>query len=174
VFTPNRVWIKTLEGKLVEERHDPRASFAGHVRATKWDELHRLYFLGYASWNYLTTPFLFAQPGFELGELAPHKEDGEEWRVLRVRFPAAVPTHCEEQLFYFSAEGMLKRYDHKTDVAGGAASHYPYDPQDDRRHRFPHSAAGCAAQAGRPEAHRHHGRLPRLSADRRSHPLGRR
>lgn len=129
VFTPNRVWIETLDGKLIEERHDPRASFAGHIRTTKWDELHRLYFLGYASWNYLTTPFLLAQPGFELEELAPHKEDGEEWRVLRVRFPATVTTHCEEQLFYFSAEGMLKRFDYQTDIAGGVASHYPFDPK---------------------------------------------
>src|SRR5271156_4826574 len=47
VFTPNRIWIETLGGELVEERHDPRAAFAGHVRATKWEELHRLYFLGY-------------------------------------------------------------------------------------------------------------------------------
>src|SRR5260370_5526985 len=123
VFTPNRVWIETLDGKLIEERHDPRASFAGHVRATKWDELHRLYFLGYASWNYLTTPFLLAQPGFELEELAPHKEDGVEWRVLRVRFPANVTTHCGEQVFYFSAAGMVKRFDYHTDIAGGVASH---------------------------------------------------
>jgi len=61
VFTPDRVWIETLDGTLVEERPDPRAAFAGHVRATKWDELHRLYFLGYAMWNYLTTPFLLAR-----------------------------------------------------------------------------------------------------------------
>jgi hypothetical protein len=129
VFTPDRIWIETLDGTLVEERLNPRAAFAGHVRATKWDELHRLYFLGYALWNYLTTPFLLAQPGFELEELAPHQEDGEAWRVLRVRFPATVPTHCDEQLFYFSAEGMLKRFDYVTDIAGGVAAHYPYDPK---------------------------------------------
>lgn len=129
VFTPNRVWIDTLNGVLVDERHDPRAAFAGHVRATKWDELHRLYFLGYGLWNYLTTPFLLAQPGFELEELAPHQEDGEDWRVLRVRFPATIPTHCDEQLFYFNAEGMLKRLDYQADIAGGVASHYPYDPK---------------------------------------------
>src|SRR6266436_9935273 len=40
-----------------------RASFAGHDRATQWDQLQRLYFSSYAMWNSLTTPFLFAQPG---------------------------------------------------------------------------------------------------------------
>ena len=38
-----------------------RASFAGHDRATQWDQLQRLYFSSYAMWNSL--PFLFAQPG---------------------------------------------------------------------------------------------------------------
>ncbi len=120
---------RLLDGQLVEELHDPRASFAGHVRATKWNSLQRLYFLGYATWNYLTTPFLFARPGFEVEELARHSEDGEEWRVMRVRFPKTVPTHCDEQIFYFSVEGMLKRIDYQADVAGGVASHYPFDPK---------------------------------------------
>ena len=31
-----------------------RAAFAGHVRETRWDRLHLIYFLGYAVWDYLT------------------------------------------------------------------------------------------------------------------------
>jgi hypothetical protein len=62
VFTPDRVWIETPDCQLVEELRDPRASFAGHVRATMWNSLQRLYFLGYGTWNYLTTPFLFTRP----------------------------------------------------------------------------------------------------------------
>ena len=55
IFTANRVWIERRDGTIVEERSDPRAAFAGHVRETPWDRLHLTYFLGYAVWNYLTT-----------------------------------------------------------------------------------------------------------------------
>src|ERR1700730_10323113 len=96
-FTPDRVWIEDRAGQIVDERRDPRASFAGHVRETPWDQLHRLYFTGYAMWNYLTTPFLFAPPGFECTENEPHQENGETW-CLRVRFPPNVPTHNNFQV----------------------------------------------------------------------------
>jgi NAD(P)-dependent dehydrogenase (short-subunit alcohol dehydrogenase family) len=36
IFTPNRVWIERRDGTVVEERSDPRAAFAGHVRETPW------------------------------------------------------------------------------------------------------------------------------------------
>src|ERR1700694_2523637 len=55
IFTPNRVWIERRDGTVVEERAEPRAAFAGHVRETPWDHLHLTYFHGYAVWNYLTT-----------------------------------------------------------------------------------------------------------------------
>src|SRR3979490_170064 len=74
IFTPNRVWIERRDGTVVEERSDPRAAFAGHVRETPWDRLHLTYFLGYAVWNYLTAPFLFARTGFIARELEPHVE----------------------------------------------------------------------------------------------------
>ena len=128
-FTPNRVWIEDGEGSVIEERSDPRASFAGHVRATPWDQLQRLYFSSYAMWNYLTTPFLFAQPGFEVREIELHKENGEIWRSLHVKFPSDVPTHCAEQTFFFSEKGLLQRLDYVTDIAGGVASHYCFDHQ---------------------------------------------
>src|SRR5580700_4957978 len=59
IFTPNLVWIERRDGTIVEERSDPRAAFAGNVRETPWDRLHLTYFLGYALWNYLTTPSAF-------------------------------------------------------------------------------------------------------------------
>ena len=62
-FTPDRVWIEDRAGRVIDEREHPRDSFAGHVLETPWDQLHRLYFTSYAMWNYLTTPFLFTQPG---------------------------------------------------------------------------------------------------------------
>lgn len=57
-----RAWIEDRDGRVVEERADPRASFAGHVLATPWDRLHLLYFAGYANWNYFTAPFLLTEP----------------------------------------------------------------------------------------------------------------
>jgi hypothetical protein len=47
IFTPDRMWIERRDGTVVEERADPRASFIGHVRETRWDRLHLAYF-GYA------------------------------------------------------------------------------------------------------------------------------
>jgi hypothetical protein len=123
----DRVWIENAAGQVVSERHNPRAAFAGHTRETKWDQLHHLHFFGYALWNYLTTPFIFTRPGFEIQELETQVEDGEQWRVLEVRFPTDIPAHCEVQRFYFSAEGVLKRLDYTTDVLGGVAAHYLYD-----------------------------------------------
>lgn len=60
IYTPHRVWIEARDGdREIIDLKEPRASFAGHVRDTKWDQLQRLYFLGYAMWNYLATPFIF-------------------------------------------------------------------------------------------------------------------
>ena len=73
-FTPDRVWIEDANGGVVEERATPRASFAGHVLTTPWDKLQELYFVSYALWNYLATPFVFTEPGFETREIGPHEK----------------------------------------------------------------------------------------------------
>src|SRR3546814_15461964 len=65
-----------------------------------WDSQHIIYFSGYAIWTYLTTPFLFARPGFEVQEIDPWDGEGEVWRRLRVKFPPDVPSHSAEQTFY--------------------------------------------------------------------------
>jgi hypothetical protein len=128
IFTRDRVWIERRDGTVVEERTDPRASFVGHVRETPWDRLHLTYFFGYAMWNYLTTPFLFARPGFEYRELAQHCEAGETWRVLEVTYPDHIPAHTKVQRLYVDESFMLKRLDYVTDLVGGVAAHYCYDP----------------------------------------------
>ena len=74
-YTPERVAIETVDGRLVEERTNPRASFAGHTLQTPWDRLHAAYFAGYAMWTYLTEPFTFAEPGFSTVELEPRSEE---------------------------------------------------------------------------------------------------
>jgi hypothetical protein len=125
VFEDDCVLIESLDGRTLQKRENARSSFAGHTRATPWDDLHLAYFTGYAMWNYLTTPFLFTMPGFACPEIAPWQEDGERWRRLRVVFPPHIATHCAEQVFYFDARGLLRRLDYRAEVAGGSAvAHY--------------------------------------------------
>ncbi len=128
VFEPQKVAIKTDDGAVVAERERPRAAFAGHALHTPWDDLHLTYFRGYAIWEYLTTPFLFKMPGFQSEEIDEWKEEGETWRRLKVTFPASVPSHCTEQLFYFDQEAMLRRHDYNTyDIGGSEAANYASD-----------------------------------------------
>ena len=76
-FSPDRIAIVDRDGKTIAERSDPRAAFRDHILTTPWDPLHRAYFNGYALWTYLTTPFLFAEPGFRVAEIAPVQEGDE-------------------------------------------------------------------------------------------------
>jgi hypothetical protein len=122
IFEPNRVVIETVAGELLEARDDPVAHFVGHAAETPWDDIDVAYFSGEALWTYLTTPFLFHNPGFSVQEeLEPWHEDGEEWRRLRVTFPDDVASHTREQQFYFGPDGLLRRHDYTVDVLGGTA-----------------------------------------------------
>jgi len=75
-----------------------------------------------------TTPFLFARTGFATRELEAHVEGRETWRVLEVTYPDDVPAHTKVQKLYFDDAFMLRRLDYVTDVLGGVAAHYCYDP----------------------------------------------
>ena len=46
--------------------------------------MQELSFVSYALWNYLATPFVFTEPGFETREIGPHEENGETWHRLLV------------------------------------------------------------------------------------------
>jgi hypothetical protein len=118
-FTPDRIAVERLDGTVVTERADPRASFAGHELTTPWDPLHRAYFNGYALWIYLTTPFLLTLPGVSVSEVAPVTEDGEVWPGLQADFPPEIATHSRLQEFYFGSDHLLRRHDYRVDVAGG-------------------------------------------------------
>jgi hypothetical protein len=48
-YSPKRIAIETLEGEVVSERLEPRASFQGYAESTPWDPLHCAYFNGYTS-----------------------------------------------------------------------------------------------------------------------------
>jgi hypothetical protein len=127
-FDASRVSIETLNGDVIEEMLDPRASFSGHTRETQWNKLQLVYFASYAMWTYLTLPFNFTLPGFKSEEITPWKENGETWRRLEVTFPDYIETHSKRQIFYYGEDGLLRRHDYQAVVLGGLpAAHYVYD-----------------------------------------------
>jgi hypothetical protein len=127
-FTPGRVAIEKLDGRVVIERDHPRESFTGHVLTTPWDSLQRAYFNGYALWTYLTTPFLMTLSGFTVIEIDPIEDNGDRWLGLQARFPDTFASHSRLQEFYFGSDFLLRRHDYRVDVAGGfAAIQYVYD-----------------------------------------------
>jgi hypothetical protein len=148
-FTPGRIAIEKLDGRVVAERNDPRAAFDGHEFATPWDPLHRAYFNGYALWTYFTTPFLLTMPGFTVTEIEPLREKGEHWRGLRATFPPGIASHSATQDFYFGGDNLLRRHDYHVDVAGGfAAAQYVHDYTEADGLRLPAKRLAYRRDAG--------------------------
>lgn len=119
-FKPDRISIETDASPNALVVEDPIRSFEGHVRETPWEDVHVAYFSGEALWTYLTTPFLYTYPGFEVEELSPWQESGETWRRLKVIFPCEIASHTREQISYFGPDGLLRRHDYTVDILGGA------------------------------------------------------
>ena len=120
IFEPGRIVIETTDGKLIQEREHPEASFAGHKRETPWDDIHVAYFSSEALWTYLTIPFLYTYAGFEVEEIDPIQVEGETWRRLKVFFPSTISSHSREQISCFGPDGLLRRHDYTVDILGGA------------------------------------------------------
>lgn len=119
------VTMQTLGGEVVATLAPARAAFKGMLRNSPWDALHLGYFLGYACWNYFTTPFLFTYPGVLAREIEPWHEAGQDLRRLQVRFPPQIATHNPDQVFYFDAAGLQRRLDYITEVTGSTlVGHY--------------------------------------------------
>jgi hypothetical protein len=127
---PERVMITTRDGRIIEERTNPRDSFptAFVDISTPWDAIQVAYFTSAAVWNYLTEPFAFTQPGVEAREIAPWTEDGQTWRRLAVTFPKTIANHNAEQVFYYDDVFMQRRMDYSPDVTGNPpVAHYTHD-----------------------------------------------
>ncbi len=115
------VRILNSAGKIIARREDPRAAFRGIRRQFAWDNLDFIYFGGYATWNYLTTPFLLARNGFVVEALEPLHGSLPPLTRLQVTFPDDVPTHSRRQIFYFDDQRLLRRLDYTAEVVGGWA-----------------------------------------------------
>jgi hypothetical protein len=131
VFTPSRIVIETVDGKLIDARDDPEKSFEGQQRETPWDDIHVTYFVGEALWTYLNTPFLYTHPGFVTEEIPSIRVEGETWRRLKVTFPDDVKSHTKVQISCFGPDGLLRRHDYTVDILGGATGlNYASDYRD--------------------------------------------
>lgn len=120
-FEPNRVTI--AEGdRIIEELNEPRASFIGYQYNQGWSRLQLTYFSGYAIWNYLNAPFIFADPAYQVSEIEPWQENGKTYRRLRVEFPEHVATHSRVEILYVDDEGLIARLDYDVEVIGNAPS----------------------------------------------------
>jgi hypothetical protein len=123
-WMPNHVKIQSNAGDVIAERENPRQAFAGHLFNTPWDPLHLAYFNGYAMWTYHALPFVLAEPGYHVTEIAPIEQDGINLRGISVRFPIGIHTHTSEQRLYFTDDRMLCRLDYEVDIwVNTAASH---------------------------------------------------
>lgn len=130
-FENGKIAIETLDGKVISERENPRAAFDGHTMETQWDDLHLAYFNAYATWTYLTLPFVLTYEGFKVEEVEGRVENGEKWRALRATFPDYLAYHSPVQTFYFGPDGLLRRLDYDVDISKGASgAHYVYDYQE--------------------------------------------
>jgi hypothetical protein len=151
---PERVAVTTRDGRVIEERINPRESFptAFVDASTPWDSLQVAYFTSAAVWNYLTSPFVFTRPGVEAREIAPWDEDGQTWRRLAVKFPETLANHNAAQVFYYDEAFMQRRMDYSPDVTGNPpVAHYTHDHKTFDGFVFPtrrlvhlHDASGVA------------------------------
>lgn len=120
-FTPEKVSISDGQ-QIVDELVDPRSSFQGYKLETPWSKLQLTYFSGYAMWTYLNTPFIFANPGYQVKELEPWEENNELFRRLQVTFPKGLATHSAVQILYIDQEGLIRRHDYDVEIIGNAPS----------------------------------------------------
>jgi hypothetical protein len=128
VFTPAEMSLESTNGRTLERLANPGVTFAEQSPDSKWDKLHAGYFCSYALWGYLTTPFLYTYPGFEVREVEPWHENGERWRVLEVIFPKEYAAHTRTQYSFFGEDGLLRRHLYTVDVLGGSqGANYAFD-----------------------------------------------
>jgi len=110
------VRITDTDHQVLVSRLQPRSAIRQLRRQLYWDALDFTYFGGYATWNYLVTPFLFLRDNFQFEILEPLSADPEYPVKLQANFPQDLPTHCKKQIFYFDRNYILRRLDYTAEV----------------------------------------------------------
>jgi len=140
VFTSKYVQIEDLE-QNIKEKQSLNQLFNGKTKLPViWNDLHVLYFFGYAFWNYLMTPYLFLWPGFSHQEIGIWQEkNGSIWHKLLVNFPDNIPTHSKQQVFYFDESALLQRLDYTAEIFGSftKGAHYCFEHKEFEGLSFP-------------------------------------
>jgi hypothetical protein len=74
-----------------------------------------------------------------LQKLPAWQEGSVSWQRLQATFPPDLLTHSPQQIFYFDAEGLLKRHDYTALVFGNfaKAAHYSWDHKEVNGIPFP-------------------------------------
>jgi hypothetical protein len=130
-WDPEKIILNNAAGTVPRTLRNPRQSFGGEVLESQWNEFQPLYFCNYAFWTYLTAPFNFKLPGYQVKELSPWEQDNETWRRLEVTFPEYIQTHNSVQVFYYDKDFLLKRHDYAPDILQGfPSSQYVWDFKD--------------------------------------------
>ena len=118
-FEPRLVILRDENDNEIARRRDPRSSFP-HDPASEWDDIQVAYFASYATWNYLTLPFLLTELGIQVVQVEPWSGADPSWRRVRADFSGtATETHNRLQYYNFDAQNLLVRHDYDADVLGG-------------------------------------------------------
>jgi hypothetical protein len=117
----DEVRISSQHGEIIARRTTPRSCFTGLRHFFAWDDLDFIYFGGYATWNYLTMPFLLLREGVSCELCEGDLKQTAPGPVLRVTFPPDLPTHCTTQLFRFDRDLRLLNLDYTAEVVGSWA-----------------------------------------------------
>ena len=126
VFADGRLELRSTSGAVIETVDDPKGTMARLSYDAPWNAMDAAYFASEAWWTYLTAPFLFTYPGFDVEEVQPFVEAGVSYRTLKVGFPDHVDSHTAEQFFHFDDTGLLFRHTYTVDILDGATgANYP-------------------------------------------------
>lgn len=113
IFDGFDAYIFNANDNIICERNYDQNNTLKNKARLHWDHLDMIYYLGFSLWNYNCSPYIFKDKGFEChqGEDLIHY-DGSILSSLHVRYPGHIPTHCQQQVFYFDPSGLLRRHDY--------------------------------------------------------------
>jgi hypothetical protein len=77
-----RMRVEVARAHVLDHAVAQRPDGIGTHGNTPWNDLQYLYFIGYAFWNYFTTPFLLASEGVICEEVEPWEENHQKCAAL--------------------------------------------------------------------------------------------